>query len=433
MARTGYFRWWIALLLFTATGLSFFDRQVLSILAPVVVRDLHLDDIDYSRVLSVFIFSYTVMFTAGGRIIDRLGVRAGLAVSVGVWTLASLLHGAVRNVYELGFCRFLLGVGEGGCFPGATRGALEWFPEKERAAAVGFANGGSAFGALVAPPLTVWISLRWGWRGAFLATGIMGVLWLAAWLGFFRLPRESRFVTREELEYITEGCSANSVAEGNAAAQRPAAPPAILVPWSELLRRKEVWGLMITRFLLDPVFYFYMFWIPQYLAESRHIPLVVIGNLTWIPFLTLGLANVLGGWVSDRLVAAGWSINTARKTLLGLGAFLTPFSILCISVPGAGLAIALMSVLMLAHGFWIANYMTAIGDLFPTRTVGTVVGLSGSAGGVGGILSSLIVGVLAQHGAYSPLFVACGVLYPVGFSIILLTIKEIRPLEFTTH
>jgi ACS family hexuronate transporter-like MFS transporter len=420
MTKIANFRWWIASLLFIATGLSFFDRQVLSTLAPVITHDLHIDDVTYSHVVSAFILSYTVMFTVGGRIIDWLGLRVGLALSVGLWTLASLLHGITRGPLELGFFRSLLGAGEGGCFPGATKGALEWFPRKERAVAVGFANGGSAFGAVVAPPVTVWMSLRFGWRGAFFATGTMGVLWLVAWLLFFRLPQESGFVSREELRHITEG--------GESPAHAPQAE--VLFPWNRLLRMREVWGLMATRFLLDPVFYFYMFWIPQYLSQTRHVSLAAIGNLTWIPFMTLGVSTIVGGWASDHLVRLGWTINAARRTMLGLGAALTPFSILCVFVSGPGLAIALMSVLMFAHGFWISNYMTVIGDLFPIRAVGSVAGVSGSAGGVGGILSSLIVGIVAQHGSYSPLFMACGLLYPVGFAVILLTIPKIRPLEF---
>ncbi len=420
MIKIANFRWWIAFLLFIATGLSFFDRQVLSTLAPVITHDLHIDDVTYSHVVSAFILSYTVMFTVGGRIIDWLGLRVGLALSVGLWTLASLLHGITRGPFDLGLFRFLLGAGEGGCFPGATKGALEWFPRKQRAVAVGFANGGSAFGAVVAPPVTVWISMRFGWRGAFFATGAMGLLWLVVWLLFFRLPQESGFLSREELRHITEGRESYGYA--------PRAE--VLVPWKRLLRMREVWGLMATRFLLDPVFYFYMFWIPQYLSQTRHISLAAIGNLTWIPFMTLGVSTIVGGWASDHLVRLGWTINAARKTMLGLGASLTPFSILCVFVSGPGLAIALMSVLMFAHGFWISNYMTVIGDLFPIRAVGSVAGVSGSAGGVGGILSSLIVGVVAQYGSYSPLFVACGLLYPIGFAVMLLTIPKIRPLEF---
>ena len=263
MRKVPNFRWWIAFLLFVATGLSFFDRQVLSTLAPVITRDLRIDNVAYSHAVSAFILSYAVMFTVGGRLIDWLGLRIGLALSVGLWTLASLLHGMTHSALELGLFRFLLGVGEGGCFPGTTKGAIEWFLRKERAVAVGFANGGSAFGAVVAPPVTVWISLRFGWRGAFFATGALGILWLVSWLIFFRLPQESRFVSPEELRHITEGGErVPSEATGGATARAE-----VLVSWSRLLQMKEVWGLMLTRFLIDPVFYFYMFWIPQYLSQ----------------------------------------------------------------------------------------------------------------------------------------------------------------------
>jgi len=428
VAKIPYFRWWIASLLFVATGLSFLDRQTLSTLAPTITRDLRLDNVAYSHVVSAFILSYTVMFTVGGRVIDRLGLRVGFAISAGIWGLASLLHSVAYSALSLGFFRFLLGVGEGGCFPGATKAALEWFPRRERALAVGLANGGSAFGAVVAPPLAVCVSLHFGWRAAFLATGGLDLLWLAAWLFFFRLPRESRFVSAEELQYITES---GDGAAGEAM-KAPGAPAEPLISWAKLLRLKEVWGFALARFLLDPVFYFYMFWIPQYLSQTRHIPIAAIGKLMWIPFLTLGVSNFIAGWTSDRLVRAGWSVNAARKTLLGFGAFLTPFSILCIFAPSAQAAIALMSVLMFAHGFWITNYMTLIGDLFPVKVVGSVVGLSGSAGGVGGILSSLIIGVVVLHGSYSPLFVACGLLYPLGFAVILLAIRSVRQIDFST-
>jgi ACS family hexuronate transporter-like MFS transporter len=187
---------------------------------------------------------------------------------------------------------------------------------------------------------------------------------------------------------------------------------------------------MTSRFLLDPVFYFYMFWIPQFLSEARHVPLSTIGRLTWIPFLTLGMSQLAGGWVSDQLVARRVSVDTARKSVMGLAALLTPFSIFSLLAEGPRLAICLMSILMFAHGFWITNYITMTSDLYPERSVGTVVGLCGSAGGLGGILSSLAIGWLAQHGRYNVLFITCGIMYLVAFVLILLTVKKVQPLEF---
>ena len=323
MIKIPHFRWWIAFLLFIATGLSFFDRQVLAILAPAIMRDLRLTDVLYSHAVFAFILSYTVMFTVGGRLIDRLGLRIGLALAVTVWSLASLGHSLVHNAWQLGLALFFLGAGEGGCFPGATKGAVEWFPEKERSAAIGLAIGGASFGAVVAPPLIVWVNSIFGWRGAFVVAGAIGFVWLLIWGVFFTLPERSRFLSARELDYIT-------AKEGGKPLPPGALPPRSrsgLLPLGTLLRRKETWGLMIARFLLDPVFYFYMFWIPQFLSEAKHVPLATIGRLTWIPFLTLGMSQLAGGWVSDQLVKRGVAVGTARKTVMGLAALLTPFSI----------------------------------------------------------------------------------------------------------
>jgi len=426
VTKIPHFRWWIGFLLFLATGLSFYDRQVLSILAPEIMRDVHLNDATYSRAVFAFILSYTVMFTVSGRLIDRLGLRIGLALSVAVWSLASLGHSLVHDVWELGLALFVLGAGVGGCFPGATKGAVEWFPEKERSVAIGLAIGGASFGAVVAPPLTVWINSFLGWRGAFLIAGAIGFLWLIIWAVFFALPQQSRFLSAEELRHITAREGGDSLSPS----VRSSGSRSDLVPLRSLLRRRETWGLMTARFLLDPVFYFYMFWIPQFLSEARHVPLATIGRLTWIPFLTLGVSQVAGGWVSDRLAKRRVSVNAARKTVMGLAALLTPFSTLSMLAQGPGLAICLMSILMFAHGFWITNYITMTSDLFPEQSVGTVVGICGSAGGLGGILSSLAIGWLAQHGRYNTLFAACGVMYLIAFGLILLTVRKVEPLHF---
>jgi len=423
MIRIPKIRWLIAMLLFAATALSFFDRQVLSVLTPPISEDLGMDNVDYSWVVFAFILSYSVMFTVGGWVIDRLGTRKGLALAVGLWSLASLLHAAAQSAAHLGVFRFLLGVGEGGCFPGAAKGVLEWFPKRERAVAMGFvAAGGSAIGAVIAPPVIVWTSFHIGWRGAFLATGVIGGLWLLAWLAFYSLPRESRLLSEDERLYIEQDNKEPEPAgEGS-----PLRPP---VPWKALLSLPEVWGLVSSRFLFDPVFYFYMFWIPQYLSQERGASLERIGELTWIPFLTLGVSSVLGGWTSDRLVARGVSVNAARKAILLGAALLTPVSILAVYVAEVETAIALMSVLMFAHGFWITNFMTMIGDLFPSRVVGTVVGMTGTAGGIGGFLTSLLIGKVVESISFTPVFIAAGLLYPVCVCILLLAIRQVEPLR----
>ena len=423
MTKIANFRWVIATALFVASGLSFFDRQALSVLAPVITSDLRMDNVAYSWVVFAFILSYSVMFTVGGWIIDRLGTLRGLGFSVAVWSLASLLHSVAHNALQLGFFRFLLGFGEGGCFPGVAKGVLEWFPKKERAIAMGFTtSGGSAIGAAIAPPVVALAALRIGWRGAFLTTGTMGALWVLVWFLTYSLPQESRLLSPAERRHITQDSEpfTKDVA---------AEPGGSAVPWTVLLALKQVRGLVASRFLFDPVFYFYMFWIPAYLSQVRGASLQRIGQLSWIPFLTLGASSVLGGWLSDRLVRRGWAIDKARKTLLWTSAFLTPVSILAVFVQRMETAVLLMSVLMFAHGFWITNYMTVIGDLFPSRIVATVVGLTGTAGGIGGFLSSLVIGRVVRGLSFTPVFIAAGVTYPVCVIILFRTIKEIRRID----
>jgi len=406
-------RWIIAGLLFCASALSFFDRQVLSILAPRILADLKMSNVDYSNAVAAFTLAYSVMFTVGGRMIDYVGTRFGLGLLVLFWTISSFLHSVTTNSGQLTAFRFLLGVGEGGCFPGAAKGVLEWFPERERAFAMGVATtGGSAMGAVLAPPVIVWLASQFGWRGAFLGTGIVGAIWLIAWFALYHSPAQSRLASSAERSEIFGG--------------RPGLDTASERPWplARLLSRVDVWGFTATRFLLDPVFYFYMFWIPQYLHSERGASLDEIGRLAWIPFFTLGVSSLLGGAISDAFVRRGWPITRARKAIMAAAALLTPVSILAMYTPNSLWAVILLGVLMFAHGFWMTNFMTLIGDRFPASSVGTVVGLTGTAGGLGGFLSTLIVGRLVEAYSFAPAFVVCGLLYPIGLVIILLTVTE---------
>lgn len=408
-------RWWIAVLLFCGTALSFFDRQVLSALAPEIRRDLGMSLAEYGDVASAFVLSYTVMFAVGGRFLDWVGTRLGMFACVAVWSVASAAHALVRAPAQLAAARFFLGIGEGGCFPGVTKAALEWFPSEERSRAIGFAIGGAAIGAVLAPPVAVWLVPHVGWRGAFLVSGVLGALWLAFWLVLYRVPAAD-----------DRGQEGSTGSPGNEETPPGKETP---LPLGQLLRLPAVRGLMVTRFLLDPVMYLYMFWIPQYLSEARSASLADIGQLAWIPFLTLDIANMLGGFASDRLVRWGWTPRVARITVMGLAAAVTPVSIFSMYVERMDLAVLLMSVQMFAHGFWITNYITLTGDLVPQRSLGTVVGLCGCAGGISGYLTTRFIGRIVEQVTFVPVFIAAGVLYPIGFFVILATVQSFRRRE----
>ena len=310
-------------------------------------------------------------------------------MSVGLWSLASAAHALATGPISLGAARFVLGIGEGPCFPAATKGAVEWVRPERRALAVGFANGGSAFGAVLAPPLTAWWTGLFGWRGTFVATAIIGFVWLLLWqLSFRGLDVQRNAATRTQVSF------------------------------GSLLRRSEVRRMLIARFFFDPVFYFYMFWIPQYLSRERGMSLADIGALTWIPFFALGVTNIAAGRFSDMLVTRGWKPRRARLTLMLAAALLTPASWFASLAGTAAVAIGLMSVLMFAHGIWIANFITLIGDTVAPDEVGTAVGLTGTAGGIAGMLSSLIVGPVVDNYSFTPVFLVSAVLYPIAWLIL---------------
>jgi ACS family hexuronate transporter-like MFS transporter len=424
MLKIKNLRWLIVGLLFVATALSFLDRQVLSISILKIQTDLNVTDVQYGWVNTGFLIAYALMFTLGGWLIDKFGTRIGLAVSVGLWSVSNALHGAVQNVWHLGTARFFLGIGEGGCFPGAAKGVTEWFPQKYRGLAMGIAIGGAALGAVIAPPLTVYLISMFGWRGTFVATGIFGGIWVLVWLIFFQKPQKSRLITKRELARIEEDAVRQE--EKEVEAKRSS------VPIKLILRTKEAWGLIGIRFLLDPVFYFFMFWIPKYLSEERGVSFERIGELFWIPFFALGISNIIGGGVSDRLIKSGFSVNRSRKLVMGLAALLTMVAPLTVVASSAEMAILFMSLIMFAHGFWITNYITATSELFGKNATSTVVGICGSAGAIAGLLVNPLIGKVVENYSYLPMWIASGIMYPLGFIILLLTIRNIGPIKFRT-
>ena len=399
--------WWIIVgLLLLATSLSFLDRQVLSVSILKIKEDLHISDIDYGFINAGFLISYAVMFTLGGILIDRYGSRLGLAFSVGFWSFATLLHSISNSVFHFGLFRFLLGVGEGGCFPGAIKAVMEWVPKSKQALANGIAIGGSAVGAVVAPPLCVYLLGIVGWRSVFLISGGFGFIWLLAWLIYTR--KEHTLPEAYEKENT----------ENNTKSER--------VKFAVLLKNKEALVFIVIRFVLDPIFYFYMFWIPKYLNECHLLSLDSIGKILWVPFLALGIANVLGGWLSDFIFIRTSSVNMARKLIMGLAAMLTMPILFTSLIDSYQVILGLISLAFFAHGLWITNYITAISDVFGKQVTSTVVGLSGSAGALSSLVLNPIIGYVIMNYSYSPLWWYAGLMYPFAFLLLLWFIPRIE-------
>jgi MFS transporter, ACS family, hexuronate transporter len=399
--------WIIIILLLLATSLSFLDRQVLSVSILRIKEDLKITDINYGFINAAFLISYAIMFTLGGILIDRYGSRLGLAFSVGFWSFATLLHSVAYSVFQFGTFRFLLGVGEGGCFPGAIKAVIEWVPKNKHALANGIAIGGSAIGAVVAPPLCVYLLGSIGWRGVFLVTGGFGFIWLLAWLLFTKKEKQSSMSSTDETRIRSENEKER-------------------VKIKALIKNKEVMVFVAIRFVLDPILYFYMFWIPKYLNASHSLSLEVIGKILWLPFLALGLGNVLGGWLSDFVYKRTSSLNLARKLVMGTAAALTIPVISVGFIHSYVVIIVLMALTFFAHGLWITNYITSIGDIFMKQVTSTVVGLSGSAGAVSALMLNPLIGYIVTNYSYNPLWWYAGVMYPVAFVFFLWSIPKIE-------
>ncbi len=354
-----------------------------------------------------FLIGYAIMFTMGGILVDRFGSRLGLALSVGFWSFATILHSVANNVFHLGFFRFLLGIGEGGCFPGAIKAVIEWVPKQKHALANGIAIGGSALGAVAAPPLCVYLLNIAGWRAVFIITGCFGFIWLAAWLIITMGQNRSDIKEREIIYRSTDDTKEK-------------------LKLSELLNNKDALVFISMRFLLDPVFYFYMFWIPKYLNERQSLSLETIGRIFWIPFLALGIANILGGWLSDLIFKKTLDTNLARKMVMGLGALLT-IPVLSVSFLNSYIIIiVVVSLAFFAHGLWITNYITAIGDVFGNRATSTVVGLSGSAGALLSLVLNPVIGYIVSTYSYNPVWWYSGIMYPIVFVFFHLMIPKIK-------
>lgn len=366
-------------LLFFLTAINYLDRQSLSVVAPLLQRQLSLSAVDYSRIVFLFLLGYTVGQVINGKIIDKIGSRWGIALCVAAWSAVSMLHAFGRGIVTFGVLRFLLGIAEAGNWPGGVKVIAEHVPQSDRAFAIGIFNSGSTAGAVVAPPLVAAIVANWGWHPMFVVIGATGFVWLLFWN---RLNNNHKAAV--ELGPLDHSKGLSSL--------------------RTLLRHRAVWGLMAGRFLADPVWWFYAFWLPEYLSQSRGFSLAQIGRFAWIPFAFAGAGGWLGGWISDVLVRYGGEPVAARKTVMIAGAALMLSGSLAVRVRSGAIALALISVVVFAFTAWQSNLLSLTADLFPGRLLGQVTGITGTAAAIGGMLLTLATGWLVVHVSYGSVF-----------------------------
>ncbi len=416
-------RWRIAFLVSTAIAISYLDRQTLPLAIKAVQTDFPISNQVKAFLDTAFLLSYGLMYLGGGRLLDWLGTRWGYLLVMLFWSLACASHGLAAGVGMLAVSRLLLGLGEGGGFPAATRAVTEWFPANERATAMGIMNGGSAVGGVVAGPLITLIVLphvHWfgitPWRWVFFLTGGMGIVWTLWWMyDYFPPEKHARLGSIERAK----------IPRAETPRSKSSAPS---IPIRELLRFRETWGIMIAKFLTDAAWYFYLFWLPKYLYDARGFDYKATGSVVWIPPAASGIGALIGGAFSSRLLRRGHSVNLSRKLALGASAALMPFVML---VPYASIpwTIALFSLAFFGQQSWSTLVMILPTDLFPARVVGTVAGLVGLGGALGGVLLGQVAGYLLDHGfSYRPVLAIAGSLHVLGFIVILVMVPVIRPL-----
>jgi ACS family hexuronate transporter-like MFS transporter len=409
-ASIGRFRWVICALLFFATTINYIDRQVLGLLKGTLQSDLGWNEIDYSNVVFAFTAAYAIGLVLVGRLMDWLGTRKGFSLAIVFWSLAAMAHAFVASVMGFSAARFALGLGEAGNFPAAVKTVAEWFPKKERALATGIFNSGSNIGAIVTPLVVPWVALTWGWREAFVITGALGFIWLIFWLLLYRRPEEHPRLSATELAYINSD----------------AVEPTTKIPWARLIPHRQTWAFVLGKFLTDPVWWIYLFWLPDFLGKTYKIDLKNVGPPLIVIFILADVGSIAGGWLSSVFIKRGWSVNAGRKTAMLICALSVVPIALTTRAANVWVAVGLIGLAAAAHQGWSANLFTLTSDMFPRRAIGSVVGIGGMAGAIGGMLIAKAAGYLLQWtGSYVPLFAFACSAYLIALLIIHLLVPRL--------
>jgi MFS transporter, ACS family, hexuronate transporter len=410
--KLGNYRWGICALIFFATTVNYVDRSVLGVLAPTLRTEIGWTDQQYGWITGAFTLAYALGFLFAGWLIDKIGMRVGYSLYLAIWSIAAAAHALARSAFGFGVARFGLGIGESGNFPAAIKTVAEWFPRKERALATGVFNAGTNVGAVVAPLVVPWLALNWGWQSAFLITGLAGLVWIVFWLPLYHKPREHPRLSRTELAHI----------------ESDPPDPDVKIRWSYLLEHRQTWAFAVGKFLTDSIWWFYLFWFPLFMNDRFGVDLKGIGWPMVTVYLLADVGSVAGGWLSSSLIGKGWTANAARKTAMLICAICILPVTMAPNVDGKWIAVWLIGIAAAAHQGFSANLFTTTSDMFPRKAVGSVVGIGGFAGGMGGFFLNLGAGWLKQNtGSYVIMFLIAGFTYLVALFIMHLIVPKLEP------
>ncbi|WP_266183726.1 MFS transporter [Dyella humicola] len=410
--KIGRFRWRVCAMLLAATTINYIDRQVFGVLAPFLQDKIGWNEIEYGHIVTAFQAAYAIGLLCAGAVIDKFGTRIGYALAIGIWSLAAMGHSLATGVVSFAVARFALGLGESGNFPAAIKAVAEWFPQRERALAAGIFNSGSNIGAIAAPLLVPIAAAKWGWQAAFLFTGALSATWLLVWLLTYRTPDQQPRLSAAERAYI---------------GHEPPAPRA-RVPWSKLLRYRQSWAMVAAKFITDPIWWFFIFWLPKFLHATYGLSLLGLGPPLIVIFVLADLGSISGGWLAGRLIRSGWSVNRARKGAMLICALMIVPVIFAAKANNLWLAVALVGLATAGHQGWSANVYTLASDMFPRHAVASVVGIGGFAGAVGGMLISTVIGLLLQAtGSYVPVFMMAGFAYLLALVVVQWLVPRLEP------
>ena len=429
MPTTNY-RWIIVALLFLATTINYIDRQIIGLLKPILEVEFNWSESDFARIVVAFTAAYAIGLLLFGRLIDRVGTKIGYSISVVIWSAMGMLHAAASSVTGFSLARIGLGLGEAGNFPAAMKTVAEWFPKKERALAAGIFNSGTSIGVVMALLITPWILVSHGWREVFLITGALGFVWLGLWLWLYEIPARQKRLSKAELMLITEDEEGQSTADDRSQTK-----------WFRLFSFPQTWAFIFGKFLIDPIYWFFLFWLPSYFSSTFNLDLTRPSLELMIIYSATTVGSILGGYFSSHLIKKGMAALKARKTVLFIIAILELSIILAQYVTNVWVAVALISLAVALHQAWATNIFTTASDMFPKQAVSSVVGIGGMAGAIGGIFFPMFVGYLLDTykaggnltGGYNVLFTMCGITYLITWTIIhiltrkrsLVTLKEI--------